>query len=162
MSKGCDLMRWFPIQEETLYTAEPLEQARDAILLSRVKLISCIYHAQETESGSISMTPEFDRALFADSFVPIVTADIVQAQNGSRIILHGELFRSVKFLMALFRIVLAVFTAAVIVITGSGTERAAMLGLMLILVLFNEGMPLLFSYLRFQSFLREFQSECIK
>ena len=155
-------MRWFPIQNVTLHTAEPPEQARETMLRSKVKLLSCIYHAQETESGSIRMTPEFDLALFADSFVPIVTADIVQAQNGSRIILHGELFRSVKFLMTLFRIVLAVFTAAVIVITGSGTERAAMLGLMLILVLFNEGMPLLFSYLRFQSFFREFQSECIK
>ena len=155
-------MRWFPIQEETLYTAEPPEQARDTILRSRVKLISCIYHAQKTNSGSISMTPKSDLALFADSFVPIVTAEIAEAQNGSQIILHGELLRSVKFLITLFRIVLAVFTVALMIIANSGAKRIALLGLMLLLILFLEAMPRIFSYLRFQSFLREFRSECIK
>lgn len=162
MSKGCDLMRWFPIQEETLYTAEPPEQARDTILRSRVKLISCIYHAQKTNSGSISMTPKSDLALFADSSVPIVTADITDDPAGSKIILHGELLRSVKFLITLFRIVLAVFTVALMIIANSGAKRIALLGLMLLLILFLEAMPRIFSYLRFQSFLREFRSECIK
>ena len=117
---------------------------------------------QKTNSGSISMTPKSDLALFADSSVPIVTADITDDPAGSKIILHGELLRSVKFLITLFRIVLAVFTVALMIIANSGAKRIALLGLMLLLILFLEAMPRIFSYLRFQSFLREFRSECIK
>lgn len=149
-------MRWFPVQNEILDTADAPEQARDTILRSKVKLISCIYHAKESEDGRICMTPDFDLALFADSFVPIITAEITEAQSGSMIRLHGELLRSVKILMMLFRAALAIFTVAIIFI------RAAMLCLMLLLILFLEGMPQIISYLRFQSFLKEFRSECIK
>ena len=155
-------MRWFPVQYETLYTAETPEQARNTILRSRIKLISCIYQAQQTVSGSICMTPKADQVLFHDSFVPIVTAEINEKRDGSEIHLRGELHRSIKILWMLFRAVLAIFAVAVIVITESGTNRISMLGLMLLLILWNEGMPRLLSRLRFRSFLREFQSECIK
>ena len=155
-------MRWFPVQNETLHTAEAPEQARETILRSKVKTISCIYHAKESEDGKINMTPVFDLALFHDSFIPVITAEVREKRDGSEICLQGELLRSVKILIMLFRAVLAIFTVAVIIIAESGAVRIAMLGLMLLLILFNEGMPLLFSYLRFQSFLGEFRSECIK
>ena len=155
-------MRWFPVQNEALHTAEAPEQARETILRSKVKLISCIYNAKESEEGRICMTPVFDLALFADSFVPLVTAIITEERSGSRISLSGELLRSVKILMMLFRGVLAIFTVTALIFAESAAVRIAMLGLMLFLALFLEGISRLFSYLRFQSFLREFQSECIK
>ena len=108
------------------------------------------------------MPPVFDLALFHDSCIPVITAEVREKRDGSEICLQGELLRSVKILIMLFRAVLAIFTVAVIIIAESGAVRIAMLGLMLLLILFNEGMPLLFSYLRFQSFLGEFRSECIK
>lgn len=155
-------MRWFPVQNEALHTAEAPEQARETILRSKVKLISCIYHAEEPEEGRICMTPVSDLALFADSFVPLVTAIITEERSGSRISLSGELLRSVKILMMLFRSVLAIFAVTALIFAESAAVRIAMLGLILFLTLFLEGISRLFSYLRFQSFLREFQSECIK
>ena len=155
-------MRWFPVQYGALYTAETPEQARNTILRSRIKLISCIYQAQQTVSGSICMTPKADQVLFHDSFVPIVTAEINEKRDGSEIRLRGELPRSLKIFWLLFRAVLTIFTVAVIMLAENGTVRISMLGLMLLLILWNEGMPRLLSRLRFRSFLREFQSECIK